>query len=102
MGVGKVDLLGLLSTGECCVLELKAASGSDTPLKAMLEALGYAAIVEANLDLHPSGGTPYLVLRSRKPVPLLPLRDRPSIGVPSEKTPLRPLGARYRKTGEAR
>ena len=50
LGVGKVDLFGLLSTGEFCVLELKSAGSHDTPLKAMLEALGYAAIVEANLD----------------------------------------------------
>jgi hypothetical protein len=48
--VGKVDLLGRLSTGEACIIELKAAGSRDTPLKAMIEALGYAAIVEANLD----------------------------------------------------
>ena len=49
-GVGKVDLFGLLSTGEACIIELKAAGSRYTPLEAMIEALGYAAIVEANLD----------------------------------------------------
>ena len=49
-GVGKVDLFGLLSTGEACIIELKAAGSRDTPLEAMIEVLGYAAIVEANLD----------------------------------------------------
>lgn len=49
-GVGKVDLFGLLSSGETCITELKAAGSRDTPLEALIEALGYAAIVEANLD----------------------------------------------------
>ena len=38
-GVGKVDLFGLLSTGEACIIELKAAGSRDTPLEAMIEVL---------------------------------------------------------------
>jgi len=47
--VGKIDLLGL--SDRFVVVELKVArsgGGSDTPLSALLEALSYAAIVEAN------------------------------------------------------
>ena len=53
-GIGKVDLFGLLDNGSAVVVELKVAgrSGaiSDTPLRACLEALTYAAITEANLE----------------------------------------------------
>jgi hypothetical protein len=48
-GLGKVDLLGI-SDG-LCVIELKALnkSGSaDTPLNALLEAVGYCAVITAN------------------------------------------------------
>ena len=50
-GVGKIDLFGL-SGDVPVVIELKVAGAgaraSDTPLRAVIEALGYAAIVEAN------------------------------------------------------
>ena len=47
-GLEKVDLLGV---GEgLCVIELKVdGSGPDTPLNALLEGVGYAAVVEANV-----------------------------------------------------
>ena len=47
--VGKIDLLGV--SDRMVVIELKVArsgGGGDTPLNALLEALSYAAIVEAN------------------------------------------------------
>jgi hypothetical protein len=51
-GVGKVDLLGALSSGRLCVIELKRMSGGspETPLRALLEGLAYTAIVQANSD----------------------------------------------------
>lgn len=46
-GLGKVDLLGV-GRG-LCVIELKLpGASSDTPLNALLEGVGYAAVVEAN------------------------------------------------------
>jgi hypothetical protein len=48
-GLGKVDLLG--AGDGLCVIELKVASGrgnSDTPLNALLEAVGYTAVVRHN------------------------------------------------------
>ena len=52
IGVGKVDLLGLIDNGRLTVIELKIRpsikSHGDTPLRAYLEALAYCAIVEAN------------------------------------------------------
>ena len=51
-GLGKVDLLGV--GGGFCVIELKALnrSGSvDTPLNALLEAVGYCAVIKANASL---------------------------------------------------
>jgi hypothetical protein len=50
-GLGKVDLLGLLNS--LVIVELKVirpGGGGDTPLGALLEALAYAAVVEANHD----------------------------------------------------
>ena len=50
-GIGKIDLLGALISGRLCVIELKRmSSGSpETPLRALLEGLAYAAIIEANV-----------------------------------------------------
>ena len=59
-GIGKVDLLGATDRGRLIVIELKVKpekrSGrsdarGDTPLRALMEGLRYAAIVEANLDV---------------------------------------------------
>ena len=48
--LGKVDLLGAGSG--LCVIELKVpGASSDTPLSALLEGVGYAAVVEANATL---------------------------------------------------
>ena len=51
-GVGKVDLFALVDGRLPCVIELKVAGKSrrDTPLRALLEALAYCAIVDANAD----------------------------------------------------
>lgn len=49
VGVGKVDLLGRTTSGRTAIIELKAAGGKDTPLRALLEGLAYAAILQANL-----------------------------------------------------
>lgn len=48
-GVGKVDLFGVSSSGTACIIELKYGEG-DTPLRALLEGLFYAALVQANLQ----------------------------------------------------
>lgn len=48
-GVGKVDLFGVTGSGQAAVVELKAATGGDTPLRAVLEGLAYTAILQANL-----------------------------------------------------
>lgn len=51
-GVGKIDLLGVLDCATPAIVELKIhAKGraqADTPLRAFLEALAYAALFEAN------------------------------------------------------
>ena len=52
--VGKVDLLAATDKGRLVVVELKVASRTegargDTPLDALMQAIRYAAIVEANL-----------------------------------------------------
>jgi hypothetical protein len=50
-GIGKIDLLGL--DHALVAIELKVArprGGADTPIGAALEALAYAAILEANVD----------------------------------------------------
>lgn len=51
-GIGKIDLMGVTTGGQLVVVELKVdgANGgrSDPPLAAFMEALRYAAIVEAN------------------------------------------------------
>ena len=51
--VGKVDLFGATSAGRPCVIELKVRGRRypDTPLRGLLEALAYAAIVDANIDV---------------------------------------------------
>lgn len=52
-GVGKIDLLGLHQNGALQVIELKItpqnARSPETPLRAIIESLAYAAILEANL-----------------------------------------------------
>ncbi len=48
--LGKVDLLGLDEEGRLCVIELKAAGSSEPPIRAVLEAFSYAAVLAANLD----------------------------------------------------
>lgn len=48
-GLGKVDLLG--AGDGLCIIELKvpsASGSSDTPLNALLEAVGYCAVVQPN------------------------------------------------------
>ena len=56
-GIGKVDLLGATDCGRLIVIELKVKRSGrsdargDTPLRALMEGLRYAAIVEANLDV---------------------------------------------------
>ncbi|MEA2009299.1 MAG: hypothetical protein U9N78_01185 [Actinomycetota bacterium] len=49
-GVGKIDIFGLTDTAVSVVIELKVLgkNKADTPLRALLEALAYAAIVDAN------------------------------------------------------
>ena len=49
-GVGKIDIFGLSADGIPIVVELKVLGKSqpDTPLRALLEAFAYAAIIEAN------------------------------------------------------
>lgn len=51
-GIGKVDLLGVFSSGRVCVIELKRMSSGtpETPLRALLEGLAYAAVIQANLE----------------------------------------------------
>jgi len=51
-GVGKIDLLGSFPSGRLCIIELKRISGGtpETPLRALLEGLAYAAIVQANIQ----------------------------------------------------
>jgi hypothetical protein len=47
--IGKIDLLGLLDDGRLCVIELKSPGGcGDSPLRALIEGLSYAAVLEAN------------------------------------------------------
>ena len=52
LGIGKIDLLGLSETGRLVVTELKvvgeSGGNSDAPVTALMEALRYAAIVQAN------------------------------------------------------
>lgn len=50
-GVGKIDLLGTFPSGRLCIIELKRISGPspETPLRALLEGLADAAIVQANM-----------------------------------------------------
>jgi hypothetical protein len=52
-GIGKVDIVALTGSGRVAVVELKVTSNTskgDNPLRALLEALAYCAIVEANAD----------------------------------------------------
>ena len=54
-GIGKVDLLGVTDQGRLMVIELKVkpADGSrgETPMKALVEGLRYAAIIQANREV---------------------------------------------------
>lgn len=46
---GKVDGIALLDDGTPCLIELKAPNGrGDSPLRALLEGLSYAAVIQAN------------------------------------------------------
>ena len=53
-GIGKVDLLGVTDQGRLMVIELKVkpddGTRGETPMKALMEGLRYAAIVKANQD----------------------------------------------------
>lgn len=49
-GVGKVDLLGVDDKGRAWVIELKMGNNQDSPADALHQALGYAAMVQANMD----------------------------------------------------
>ena len=53
-GIGKVDLLGVTDQGRLMAIELKVKPGDgsrgETPMKALMEGLRYAAIVKANQD----------------------------------------------------
>ncbi len=48
--IGEVDLLGVTSSGQLAVIELKVnrEKGGDSPPAALMQGLGYAAIIEAN------------------------------------------------------
>jgi hypothetical protein len=50
--IGKIDAVGLLDDGTPCVIEMKAPTRrnprGDSPLRALFEALSYAAVIEAN------------------------------------------------------
>ena len=54
-GIGEVDLLGVTDGGVLSIIELKymkeGRSSNDSPLFALVEALRYYAIIEANLEL---------------------------------------------------
>ncbi|MDK1027193.1 MAG: hypothetical protein QGM46_10635 [Actinomycetota bacterium] len=79
--IGKVDIVALATSGRVAVIELKMAtpkSKGDTPLRALLEALAYCAIVEANAQefafeirerygLHATDGRPDLVVMGPRP-----------------------------------
>lgn len=50
-GVGKVDLFGVTDAGQAWVIELKrGANRTDLPSSALEQALGYTAMVQANMD----------------------------------------------------
>ncbi len=46
--IGEIDLLGLNSSHRPWIIELKIAPNTDTPLKALFQALRYSAILDAN------------------------------------------------------
>jgi hypothetical protein len=49
--IGKIGAVGLLDDAIVCVLELKApAARGDSPLRALLEGLSYAVVVDANRE----------------------------------------------------
>ena len=50
-GIGDVDLLGVTKQGQLMIIEMKAKPRGETPAKAMLQRLRYAAIVQANQDV---------------------------------------------------
>ncbi len=45
---GKIDLMGMSAKGEPVVIELKAKKAPDSPLRAMIEAVGYAVAIRKN------------------------------------------------------
>ena len=47
-GIGEIDLLGLDETNRLWIIELKVSPNTETPLKALLQALRYSAILDAN------------------------------------------------------
>ena len=49
-GIGRIDLLGLFEDGTLAVIELKMDGSAEDRRLGLLEALIYAAIVEANMD----------------------------------------------------
>jgi len=49
-GVGKADLFAVIDGALPCVVELKKSDNREAPLRALLEALAYCAIVEANME----------------------------------------------------
>ena len=50
-GIGEIDLLGLeTAMGRPWLIELKVVGNNETPLEALIQALSYAAIFEANAD----------------------------------------------------
>jgi len=75
-GIGKIDIVALTASRRVAVVELKVTTNTsrgDTPLRALLEALAYCAIVEANArdfaaeisgrySLHAADGRPDLVV----------------------------------------
>ena len=73
-GVGKIDLLGIANCGRLVVTELKVARSTgrgDSPMKALMQRLRYAAIVEANSDeiaREAAGDRGVLVDSSRRPI----------------------------------
>jgi hypothetical protein len=75
IGIGKIDLLGLSDAGRLVITELKVVGQggghSDAPMTALMEALRYAAIVQANQQTIASEIEHSLRLRVSSEPPLL-------------------------------
>lgn len=75
LGIGKIDLLGLSDAGRLVVTELKvvgeSGGNSDAPITALMEALRYAAIVQANQQTIAGELERLLGLRVSREPPLL-------------------------------